>query len=173
MSPEEVRLRSLYLFLASSRVVEQFKDRLAATFPDSPLTAKLVLEKSLRKEIGMLCRYWIARQIWDRLDAHESDAKQLNLALLRLFTDGFKLPKDGSGLRYAELSTPAEEAQELSRRITASLGMEHLPLLAALHAGILSYRDLIMKHTSQALELPLGEVAEQAKAWAREPEGKA
>src|SRR6185295_15941804 len=105
------------------------------------------IEKSLTRELGMLFRYWITRQIWERLEAREEDAKQLNLAVLRLFTNGFKLPKDGSGLRYAELSSPAEEVRELGHRITNALGMEHAPLLAELQGSILTWRQAIVQHT--------------------------
>ncbi len=170
MIPDEVRLRAIYLFLACSRAVDQFKERLAATFPEQPLTARLVLDKALRRELGMLFRYWTTREIWNRLDRNETDAKDLNLALLRLFIDGFKLPKDGSGLRYAELSTPMEEVLELSHRITIALGMEHPPLLTELQAGILPWREKVMKYTRDALELPFEEVTAQAKAWARQAE---
>ena len=170
MSPEEVRLRALYLFLACSRAVDQFKERLAATFPNQPLTARLVLDKALRKELGLLFRYWTTREIWSLLEASEADAKNLNLALLRLFTDGFRLPKDGSGLRYAELSSAVEEVLELGHRLTVTLGMEYPPLLAELQAGILSWREKIIRSTREALELPLDELTAQAKAWARQAE---
>lgn len=170
MNAEEIRLRALYLFLTCSRAVEQCLDRLAATFPASPLSARVTLERSLRRELGLLFRYWTTRQIWDRLDAREADATQLNLALLRLFTDGFKLPKDGSGLRYAELSTTAEEAQELSLRISHALGMAHEPLVAELQTGIVPWRDGVSQYTKEALELPLAQISEVVKAWAQRSE---
>ena len=168
MTEEETRIRSVYLFLACSQAVEQFKDRLVATFDAPPLSSTLLLEKLLRRELGMLFRYWITRQIWERLDAQEADAKTLNLALLRLFTDGFKLPKDGSGLRYAELSTLAEDAQELSHRITNALGMEHRPLLTELQGAILPCRDAVTKYTVEALELPVSQLTASIKEWAEQ-----
>ena len=85
MSPEEIRVRSLYLFLACSQAIEQLKDRLIATLPSAPSSVKLLLDKSLKREFGLLFRYWATRQIWRRLEANETDAKSLNLALLRLF----------------------------------------------------------------------------------------
>ena len=173
MSPEEIRLRSLYLFFTCSRAVNEFKDRLLTTFPSSPLTATLVLDRSLKRELGILFRYWTTRQIWDRLEDAEADAKNLNLALLRLFTDGFKLPKDGSGLRYAELSNASEEVQELGQRITAALGMEHQPLLDELHAGILAWRDEVNRYTKDALELPLTRISTFVKEWAEPSAGHA
>jgi len=166
MTQEDVRVRSVYLFLASSRAVEEFKDHLAATFPAQPLSARLQLDRAIRRELGMLFRYWITRQVWDLLEEHEEDAKALNVAILRLFTEGFRLPRDGSGLRYAELSTPAEEAQELMRRMTSALEMAHQPMLEALQEGILSWRDAVARHTNDALELPLEELTMKVKEWA-------
>ena len=172
MSPEEVRLRSLYLFQACSHAVNEFKNRLLTTFPAQPLTSTLMLDRSLTRELGMLFRYWTTRQIWDQLEDAEADAKNLNLALLRLFTDGFKLPKDGSGLKYAELSSPSEEVQELGQRMTAALGMEHQPLLDALHAGIVGWRDEVTRQTKEALELPIIQLSSLVKAQAEEATGE-
>ena len=170
MTQEESRVRAVYLFLACSQAIEQFKDGLAAAFPPSLPAAKPLLEKSLRKELGMLFRYWATRQIWNRLESREEDAKDLNLAVLRLFTEGFKLPKDGSGLRYAELSTLAEETRELSHRITNALGFEHQPMLEELHVAILHWRNAVTTYTTEALDLPLTELASRVKQWAeREP----
>ena len=165
MSPEEIRLRSLYLFSACSRTVNTAKEHLLTTFPSPPLSSTVMLERSLTRELGILFRYWTTRQIWDHLEEAEADAKNLNLALLRLFTEGFKLPRDGSGLRYAELSNPSEEVQELGHRITAALGMEHQPLLGELQAGVLAWRDEITRYTKEALELPLGQISTTMKEW--------
>jgi hypothetical protein len=166
MTQEESRVRSVYLFLVCSRAIEQCTARLAATLSSVPLSAKLLLEKALRRELGLLFRYWATRQIWERLESNEADAKSLNLALLRLFTDAFKLPKDGSGVRYAELSTFAEEVRELGHRITFALGMEHQPLLAELQSAIVPWRDAVAKHTVDALELPLDQLTSSLKEWA-------
>ena len=168
MNPEEIRLRSLYLFVTCSRTVDTAKGRLLATFPSQPRSSTVMLERSLTRELGILFRYWTTRQIWDRLEDAEEDAKHLNLALLRLFTEGFKLPKDGSGLRYAELSNPSEEVQELGQRITVALHMEHQPLLDELQAGILAWRDDINRWTKDALELPLGQISTAMKEWSAE-----
>ena len=171
MTDEEIRVRSVYLFLACSQAVEQFKDQLAATFPTPPLSSKLLLDKLLRRELGLLFRYWTTRKIWERLEANEADAKSLNLALLRLFTDGLKLPKDGSGLRYAELSTPIEEVHELSHRMTNALGVEHPPLLTELQEGLFLWRDTVLQHTANAIELPLTELTASIQRWtARAPD---
>lgn len=169
MSPEEIRLRAMYLFLTCSQAVEQFTGRLAATLPAQTLSVQVMLHKSLKRELGLLFRYWTTRQIWERLEANEADAKQMNLVLLRLFTDAFKLPRDGSGLRYAELSTLSEEVEELGHRITNALGMAHEPLLVELQAAILPWRDAVTRYTIEALELPLELLAERVKEWAVQP----
>ena len=166
MSPEEIRTRSVHLFLACARDLEAFAGRLAATMPAASPSAQRALDRSLKKELALLFRYWATRQIWERLDANETDAKELNVALLRLFTGAFKLPQDGSGIRYAELSTLAEEARELSQRLTHALGMDDPPLLGALQAGILSLREAVTRHTEDALNRPLDELASSVKAWA-------
>ena len=171
MSPEEIRTRSVYLFLSCSRVLEQFAERLAATVPTSAPLDRRVLERSLRKELGLLFRYWTTRQIWERLEASEADAKRLNLALLRLFTDSFKLPQDGSGIRYAELSTLAEEVRELGHRLTQALGMEYPPLVETLEGEILLWQEAVMKQTADALNLPLPQAASSVKAWAEQAPG--
>ena len=166
MTQEEIRIRSVYLFLACSQAVEQFTERLVATFPSSPVSSKLLLERLLKRELGLLFRYWTTRKIWEQLESDEANAKSLNLALLRLFTDGFKLPKDGSGLRYAELSTPAEELHELTQRITSALGLEHQPLVAELQSGILPWREAVLRYTVSALEMPVEELTSSVKQWA-------
>ena len=171
MSPEELRVRSLYLFLACSQAIEQLKDRLMATVPSSPPPVKALLEKSLKRELALLFRYWATRQIWKRLEARESDAKNLNLALLRLFFEGFRLPKDGSGLRYAELSTLSEETRELSHRLVSAVGVEHAPWLKELEGAMLPLRDMVLQHTVEALELPLDQLSSSVKAWAERAPG--
>ena len=159
----------MYLFLACSQAVERVKDQLTSTFPNAPLSAQAVFERAVRRELALLFRYWTTRQIWDRLEANEADAKSLNLVLLRLFTEDFRLPRDGSGVRYAELSTPAEEARELSRRLIHVLGFEHQPLLNELYGAIAPWRDAVNQYTVEALELPLAQLTAQVKAWASRP----
>ena len=170
MSPEEIRTRSLYLLLSCSETLEPCVGRLAATAPAGSPAAQRLLDRLLKKELGLLFRYWATRRVWDRWDAHEADAKELNLALLRLFTDAFKLPQDGSGIRYAELSIPADELFELSHRLTQALGPGHQPLLAALEAGMPSWRDMVTKHTEDALTLPVEQLALRVKEWAGRPQ---
>ena len=164
-SREEIRLRATYLFLACSRVIEQLKEDLAAYLPSPALRLKRLLERPLRRELGLLVRYWTTRQIWQRWEANEADAKQLNLVLLRLFTEEFKLPKDGTGLRYAELSTLEEEARELGRRMTNAFEVEHQPLLRELYQRLLPCRDAVLRYTVEALQLPLEQLQSRVSAW--------
>ena len=164
-SRDEIRLRATYLFLACSRAVEQLKEDLAAYLPSPALRLKRLLERPLRRELGLLVRYWTTRQIWQQWESNEADAKQLNLVLLRLFTDEFKLPKDGTGLRYAELSTLEDELRELGRRITNALEIEHQPLLGELHQRLSPCRDAVLRYTVEALQLPLDQLQSRISAW--------
>ena len=174
MTEDEIRIRSLYLFLSCSHAVEQLKDRLVGTCTASPLSAAPTLDGALRRELAMLFRYWTTRQIWERLETREADAKLLNLALLRLFTNAFKLPRDGSGLRYAQLSTLVDEVRELGHRITNALGVEHPPLLAELQGSIVLWRDVVLQYTTEALERPVEQLAANVKEWSeRTPGGPA
>lgn len=165
MTEDEIQIRSMYLFLTCSQAVEELKDRLVGTCAASPLSAAPMLERALRRELGLLFRYWTTRQIWERLESNEADAKLLNLALLRLFTNAFKLPRDGSGLRYAQMSTLADEVRELSHRITNALGAEHPPLLAELQGSIVLWRDAVIQYTTEALEQPVDQLTARIKGW--------
>lgn len=165
MIQEEIRLRATYLFLACSRAIEQLKESLATHLPSPALRLKPLLEKPLRRELGLLVRYWTTRHIWQQWEANEAEAKQLNLVLLRLFTEEFKLPKDGTGLRYAELSTLDEELRELSRRITDAIEIEHQPLLGELQQGLSPCREAVLRHTVEALQLPLDQLQSRISAW--------
>ncbi len=165
MSPEEIRVRTVYLFLACSQLVEQLTQQLSAVFPDPPLSSMVLIHKYLRRELALLFRSWASREIWARLEHREGEAKSLNLSLLRLFTEGFKLPKDGSGLRYAELLTPIEEIHELHQRLATALGMDHSPLLHQLQTGIVTWRTTVLTVTRGALERPLEELTSSVKEW--------
>ena len=165
MTPEERRVRAVYLFLECVQGVEQIAGRLVRSFPSPPMSVKLLLEKSVKRELGMLFRYWATRHIWALLDAEEVDAKELNLTLLRLFTEMFNLPRDGSGLRYAELSTAEEDVREISQRMTTALGLEHYPLLKALREEIIPWRESVAAYTRKALTAPLEELTPAVKAW--------
>ena len=164
MTQDEIRVRSMYLFLACSQAIEQFTARLVATIPPPDPLRKSSVERSLRRELGLLFRYWASQQVWERLESSETDAKDLNLALLRSFTEAFKLPRDGSGLRYATLSSMHEEVQELGRRITDALGLSDKALVTELESAILPWRDAITQYTSDALETPLEQLATSVRA---------
>jgi hypothetical protein len=173
MTQEEIRIRAVYLFLACAKAVDQLADRLAATFPSPPLSSRLLLEQILKKELGLLFRYWTTRHIWECLESQEEDAKQLNIRLLRLFTDAFRLAKDGSGLRYAGFSTPDEEVRELGHRITNALGVEHPPLLIELERSLGPSRETVLRYTTDALEQPLEQLTALVKEWAQRSPDKA
>ena len=167
MTEEEIRVRSMYLFISCSQLVDQCKDRLVATLPVPSLSSKVLLDKSITRELGLLFRYWTTRSIWEKLSGDENVAKQLNLVLLRLFAQGLKLAKDGSGLKYAGFSTLSEEVRELSHRITLAIGSEHPPLLAELQGSIATWRSETLQHTADALHRPLDQLTEKIKVWAQ------
>ena len=148
MSPEEIQVRAQYLLRACARAIEQLEQR----FATEPHAAKV-----LRRELGLLFRYWVTRGIWDRLEAAEQDAKELNLALLRLFTEAFALPRDGSGLRYADLSTAAQELAELRQRVRTGLGPS-LPEPAELPDAVLVWRDVVERYVEEAISRPVKEL---------------
>ncbi len=155
MTPEEIRTRAAYLVRSCADLVEQLIPRLTATVPPPLRVTTPPIDRVFRRELGLLFRYWTTRQIWERLEWNEDDAKRLNLVLLRSFTEEFKLPQDGSGLRYAELATAEEELQELIRRLASALRVEPPLLVAELQARIHASREAINRHTLAALELPL------------------
>lgn len=169
MTAEEVQQRALYVYLASSRAVGEYADRLLGALPASQAAAQAATEKLLRRELGLLFRYWTTREIWEALDSDEAGAKALNLALLRLFTDGFRLARDGTGLRYAELSSAADEVNELSHRLAAVLGPLPEAFLSELQGGILPWRDTVLRTTREALALPLARVRDTVVAWTATP----
>ena len=166
MTPEEVHVRSLYLFLACSRAIEEGCSRLREAATGATTSVQAALEKALKKELALLFRYWATRKIWERWESQELEAKVLNLALLRLFYEGFRLPKDGSGMRYAELSTVNDEAQELTHRVANALGINHVPLTQALERSVLTWRDAVMQYTVEALTRSEPELSVAIKAWA-------
>lgn len=169
MTNEEVRVRSIYIFLSCSQAIEQYVKQLEAVFTAPPLSSRLALQQALRRELGLLVRYWITRQIWQRLESSEADAKALNLALLRLFTEGLRLPRDGSGLRYAELSALPEETLELQHRVASAIGTTHAPLAAELQRSTGAWRDAAWRCAVEALERPLEQLSDDVKRWAQRP----
>ena len=155
MTPEEIQVRSGYLFLTCSDAIETAKQRLVplvTAFPSPPAPR---WERALARELTLLFRYWATREIWERLESDEAGAKGLNLALLRRFTDDDKLHQDGSGLRYAELSTIDAEARELNRRMASALGVNPQWLADALQGAITGWRETVAGRTREALEVPV------------------
>ena len=161
MTGEEVQVRARYLFVLCTRAVERCCHQLLAGPALASSANGSPIQKPLRRELGILFRYWATRQIWQRWESKETDATQLNLALLRCFTDEFKLPQDGSGLRYAELSTLEDEVRELSRRIASALNVDAGALLTELHHTIAPSREAVVQSTIDALELPLTQLSHE------------
>ena len=166
MTSEEIRTRSLYLFLACSQAIEQCQKTLLRTVPALSAPLKPVFEKTVKKELGLVFRYWATQRVWQALEAREVDAKNFNLSLLRLFFDGLRLPKDGSGLRYAELLTVPEQVSELYRRLVSGIGMTQEALLKELQQEMPGWHTMVMRHTADALGLPLETLANKIRAWA-------
>ena len=166
MTPQEIQVRSLYVFLACSQVIEQCQGSLSRTVPELTEAVKPLFQKSVKKELGLLFRYWATQHIWKALDNREADAKNMNLALLRLFFEGLRLPKDGSGLRYAELFTVPEQISELYHRLANSVGLTSDPLLKHLQQEMPVWRAEVMKQTTDALGLSVEALSEKIKVWA-------
>lgn len=172
MTQDEIRTRALYIFVATAQVVDECRAPLLQALPEPPAAVRPLTAQALRRELGLLFRYWATRRIWQKLEAYEADAKALNLVLLRQFTEGLKLPRDGSGLKYASLSTLAEEVRELSQRLTHALGLEQPLLLAPLQSGILGWHDQVLRYTDEALQQPLEELEARVKSWAERAAGE-
>lgn len=171
MTEEEIRVRSIYLYLSCSQDVERYVTQVVAALPTPLPSPRILLEQVVRRELGLLIRYWIARQVWQRLDANEADAKLLNLSLLRLFIEGLRLPRDGSGLRYAELSSLADETRELHHRMVNALGVDAPSLLTTLQQSVGAWRQTTWQATAEALERPVEQLTDRVKAWAQRPTG--
>lgn len=159
------------MFLACSQVIDTSQAQAGRAVPEAPETGRLLFQKTLRRELGLLFRYWATQHIWKALERCEADATNINLALLRLFFEGLRLPKDGSGLRYAQLFTVPEQIQELSHRLNQSLGTGGDAVLKQLQDDLPAWRAEVIKHTTDALGLSIEELSAKIKRWAeREPE---
>ena len=167
MTENEIRIRSLYLFLACSQAIDRCKERLACFLPATTPSIEPLFEKLVKRELGLLFRYWATQRIWKALETNEEDAKNFNLAVLRQFFDGLRLPKDGSGLRYAELLTLPEQVTELSRRVDYSLSHINVEtLLKELQQELPAWHASVMNYTEEALSLPMDRLAGAIKTWA-------
>ena len=166
MTDDEQQIRSLYLFLACSQAIDQCRERLAGKLPASASTMQPVFEKMMKKELGLLFRYWATQRIWKAFDASETDGKNFNLAVLRQFFEGLRLPKDGSGLRYAELLSVPEQVTELYRRLGSQLGVQSEIVLKELQHELPAWHALVTTYTDEALRAPLARLSSTIKAWA-------
>ena len=164
MPDEEVQLRARYLGAACVQAAQGWAERLLERLPAQAGRADPQMRRIVLRELGLLARHWSTRQIWHRLETNEHAAKELNLAVLRVFTETFKLPRDGSGLRYASLGSLSEEARELSARLVTALGLEHPPLVRELQAGIIAWREAVLRAVEQSLTLSREQVAATANA---------
>ncbi len=130
-------------------------------------TEAMAYERTLRRECGMLFRHWAARAVWENV-LDDADATQVNLELLRLCTAGFKLPKDGSGLRYSELGTAEEEGREFWHRLTHGIGVEGAGLLGTVERSLPGWRRDVAAAVERALAQSLTVLEAEAKAWTQQ-----
>jgi len=163
MTDDEIRLRALYVFYQCEAMVTE---AMAQLQPLVPRETEMSAERVLRRELGLLFRYWATHCIWGRLEARQEEAKRLNISILRLFIDAFKLPRDGSGLKYAELPTVNDMANELSQRLRHALGGMPQPLDVILHASVRQWEDRIGRDVGDALALPFDAVQAAVKRMA-------
>ncbi|MBI2174313.1 MAG: hypothetical protein HYU33_03875 [Candidatus Omnitrophica bacterium] len=159
MSTQEIQARARYLFLTCVQMVDRVKERLVSLLPESVQSNAAALEVSLRRELGLLFRYWATQQIWQRMALQEKEARMMNIALLRLFTEELKLPRDGSGLRYAQLGSLIEETREFKKRVGQLIGFEYPPLTAQLEGALLVLREELERRVAEALQMPLEDLS--------------
>ncbi len=148
-------------------MVESALPGLLPTLAAPTRTEAMAYERAVRRECGMLFRHWAARAVWENV-TDDADATQVNLELLRLCTAGFKLPKDGSGLRYAELGSPEEETREFWQRLTHSIGLEGTALLGTVERSLPGWRRDVAAAAERALEQSLSVLEAEAKAWTQQ-----
>ena len=63
MTDEEIRVRSLYLFLGCQQTIEQCTHRFLESLP-APSEVQLPVDKMMKRELGLLFRYWATQHIW-------------------------------------------------------------------------------------------------------------
>ena len=159
MQAEELQARSGHLCAVCLETAQQCAEQLSGVLPASLGRSESELRRLMLRELGLLFRHWATREIWQRLDADQASATALNQAVLRRFVEAFKLPRDGSGLRYSSLGSIGEEARELSTRLTFVLGVEHQPLMRQLQAGIMAWREAVLRAVEQTLTLSREQLA--------------
>lgn len=161
MTNEEINLRSEYLYLASCLAAIKLRDSIieSANLEEDEKVKGIVL-----RELGILFRFWITREIWESLVEDETDAQKFNFRLLHLFNSGFKIPQDGSEIRYAQISGTVDEVKELGRRICNSLKLECIITMFKINIGITPYMEAILKFTKNAVELPIEQIENMLKS---------
>lgn len=160
MTSEEIRLRSLHLYLACSYAAVKFRDSVLDELREAGYEVNQEAADIVLKEVGILFRFWTTRQIWERLVENEGDAKSLNFSLIHLFNRGFKLPRDEIGERYAQISGTVEEVKEFGYRICNALGTKEFILALKLNASCPAWLKAVLQYTQNAIEWPIPRVKE-------------
>ena len=164
MNDNERRLRALHLYFGCSRLADAALRQLLPALSSANRAEALASERTLRRECGLLLRHWAANALWEKV-LDNTDATQLNLELLRLCTSGFKLQKDGSGLRYAELALEEEEAREFWHRLTQHLGIEDTRLLSRIEAALPAWKRDVIEAVDRSLAQTLSVLEAEARSW--------
>lgn len=169
MTDKEIRLRAEYLYIACCyAAVKEITDSIIDTLKSSKIIVDDTVKEVVLREVGILFRFWTTRAIWESLIEDENDAKRFNFSLFRLFNSGFKLPKDDSGIRYAQISGTVEEVKELGRRICNALKLECAITMFEINIGISHWLELILKFTKDAVELPVEQIENMLKEIKKE-----
>lgn len=166
MDDREVRLRTFYVFVKSAELFESIEESLSGLLEAGDRANPHQIRHLLRRETGILFRYWATRYLWDALDQDEEIAKRMNLSLLRIFAENFEFPRDGSGLKYAELSTPYDEAREWIRRLNKQIPIDDLEGLRQwVQKDFLQWRQRILDFTQESLVADLEWLQAAADQW--------
>lgn len=166
---QELHLRALNMYLACRLLVDQALRSLLQALPSSGRAEAIVQERAARRECGLLFRHWAAREIWQRVES-DGYATKLNLELLRLFTAGFKLSKDGSGLRYSELGTQEEELREFWHRLTHGLGIEETRVLSLIEQLAGQWKEGVVRAADRMLNQPMPVIEAEVREWTQSVE---
>lgn len=165
MTGEEIRVRSLYLYVACSYAAVKLQAHVIEEIRRLKMSFDRKQEEQIFKEVGILFRFWVTRQIWENLVQEEADAKSLNFATFDLFNKGFKLPNDESHVRYGEISGRVEEVKEFGLRVCGILNQKDPELLLMLSTMTSEHWfPVILQYTKDAVEQPF----EQARRFVDE-----
>lgn len=161
MTGEEIRLRSLYVYLGCAYAAVKYRDQgLLPILQEANVETNERVKDLVLREIGILFRFWSTRQIWEREVANESDAKSLNLALMQLFNVGLRLPKDNSGVEYAQASGTLGEVQKFGHRICKGLRGDDYTLALELNSTLPAWAKAVFQYVEDGVNLPLQQVQE-------------